>query len=127
MEARKIVVFDAQMSEKTEYMSSATTWGEFKDEVGRSFNDKKVTVKETRVTLENEDAILPAGEFVLFLFQKESKFGITDEQGATMVDLLEQILQKLTVLDQVKEAMDNAKSVDELQKEAGDMMEKMKS
>jgi transcriptional/translational regulatory protein YebC/TACO1 len=125
MEPRKIVTFDAQMSEKKEYTSQASTWGEFKSEIGKSFSDKKVTVKETKVNLENEDAQLPEGDTVLFLFQKESKFGITDEQSATMIDLLEQILNKLNVLDQVKEAMENAKSVDELQEEAGNLLEKM--
>ena len=125
MESRKIIVFDAQMSEKNEYTTSATTWGEFKQEIGKSFGDKKVTVKETKVNLENEDAILPDHDTVLFLFQKESKFGVTDEQGATMVDLLEQMLEKLSVLDEVKKVMEDAKSVDDLQKEAGDVLEKM--
>jgi hypothetical protein len=77
---KNIIVFDSQTSEKKEYelSSSANTFGALKSEIGLTFDNKKVVVKETRVTLENDDAVLPEGDITLYLFQKQSKHGNDD-------------------------------------------------
>lgn len=77
METRKITVFDSQSANKQEFQSSAATWGEFKLEVNEivTFTDKKVTIRETRTTVESDEAMLPEGDIVLFVFQQKSKFG----------------------------------------------------
>jgi len=97
MEARKIIVFDSQTSMKKELISTATVWGDLKAESEMSFENKKVVVKETRVTLENDAAVLPEGEFTVYLFQEKSKYG-NDDKDAKVLRKLRKINQKLDIL-----------------------------
>ncbi len=59
--------------------SEATTWGELKDdfdENGIAHTDLKAVVKETKVTLEADGAVLPEGNFTIFMFPSKIKSGL---------------------------------------------------
>ena len=73
---RKITIVSTQANERQEIESAATTWGELKEEASHLISgDMKATVRETRVDLVHEDAQLPDGDFVLFLFPEKVKSG----------------------------------------------------
>jgi transcriptional/translational regulatory protein YebC/TACO1 len=112
METRKITVFDTLTSSKTEFQSSASTFGEAKAELRDiNWDDKKVTVRESRVTLEADGAELPEGDIVLFLFKKKSKFG---NDTARIVKRLRRIEKKL---DDILEAIELGDEVNDNVKE----------
>lgn len=117
MDSRKVLVFDAQNSKKDEYQTSVETFGELKSEIGRSFNGKKVTVKETQVNLESDAAKLPEGNITLFLFNKESKFG-SEEGEEQIIKLLRKIDKKLKPLKALKRLLDDIEEIERLSEAA---------
>jgi len=74
--SRKITLFNSNSTVTKEVITSATTWGQLKAE-----NTDFITanlrgmVRSTRVSLEHDDAQLPAEECVIFLATKEIKSG----------------------------------------------------
>ena len=82
---RTIRVVNAGMNIAEVRNSCASTWGEFQEENPDLFQGNvKGVVKETKISLDNEDALLPEGkltgddieyEFTLFFVVKESKAG----------------------------------------------------
>lgn len=80
---RKVIYFLTTNNEKKEIMSSATTWGDLKRELGITA-DLKYVLKETRVTLESSEALLPNTDITIFGFAKKNKsgFGVDAEDLA---------------------------------------------
>lgn len=74
---RKVTILFTQTSTREVVSTSATTWGELQRELpgSLSVSNKRVVVRETKNTLESSEALLPAGDFVLFAYPKESKAG----------------------------------------------------
>jgi hypothetical protein len=73
---RKVTVVSTQANDRQTVDSNATTWGQLKAEISNIMNgDMKVTVRETRVDLVHEDAVLPTGDFTIFLFPAKVKSG----------------------------------------------------
>lgn len=73
---RKVNVFTTGSDEVVPHMTNATTWGQLKSELGSQVNgNMKVTVRETRNDLVDDNAILPEGEFTIFLFPSKIKSG----------------------------------------------------
>ena len=131
MDKRTVVVFDAQNSTKDSYETAATTFGELKSEIGRSFEGKKVTVMKTKVTLENDDAVLPEGNTVLALFQKQSKFGSDltvpeSEELFRISEKLDKIIKLLKPLKRLSKLLKDVEELDKLSEEARKIQEKMK-
>lgn len=80
MAFRKITVISTSKSQPTTFESEATTYGQLKDSL-REFGDLgklRVVVKETKSTLELDDAVLPQTDFTLFLTAKQIKAGAVD-------------------------------------------------
>ena len=66
------------------FETSASTFGELKAELTTvNFDRKRVVVRETRSTLELKDAVLPSGDFTLYLMPKATKSG-SDESFANL-------------------------------------------
>ena len=87
---RKISVYSTTDQQHVEIMSDATKWGELKESIKDMFNLEVLSAMEnkTRNNLEHNEAILPEGEFVLYLYpSKRIKLGCTDEDD----DVLEMI------------------------------------
>jgi hypothetical protein len=73
---RNINVYSTTANSTSTVNSAATTWGELKNELGSLVNDDmKVTVRETRNDLVDNNAILPEGAFTIFLFPGKVKSG----------------------------------------------------
>ena len=63
-----------------EQTTSAVTYADLKAEIDLNFEDKKVIIRETRNTLESDAAILPEGDFTLFVYPTRVKSGHGYEQ-----------------------------------------------
>lgn len=75
---RKISVYSTTDQQHVEIMSDATKWGELKESIKDMFNLEVLSAMEnkTRNNLEHDEAILPEGEFVLYLYpSKRVKLG----------------------------------------------------
>lgn len=74
---RKVKALSTQSNEIKELMTSATTWGQLKEELGSLIQgDMKATVQSTKQTLEHNEAVLPDGDFVLFITPNKVKSGL---------------------------------------------------
>lgn len=96
---RTITVIGTTLSTPREYQTESTTWGQLKDLVSRDFGDvsnMKAVVKETRATLEREDALLPDEDCTIFLTQAKIKAGAVD-----LIEVLE------AMKEEYNEAIDN--------------------
>ena len=78
---RTIKIVQTATASVKRFDSDATTWGELADQIKDEYNlDKvKATVKETKGTLEHHDAVLPEGEFTIFLRAAKNKAGGKNE------------------------------------------------
>lgn len=105
MSLKKIVVIATTKSQPTVINSEATTWGQLQDSLS-SFGDLsklRAVVKETKTTLELEDAILPVEDFTLFLSPKQIKAGAVD-----LVSVLQALKVKLdTAIDELVEEVES--------------------
>lgn len=76
MTKRKILIFFSQDGKELTHESAARSWGELRDELStHDFGSKKVVDRETRHVFEVDEAVLPEGEFVLYIYPKKSKGG----------------------------------------------------
>ncbi len=77
--SRTITIYSQATNQTKEITTSATTWGQIKAEVSKAINAPLETVKaivrETRNTLDNDDAKLPEGAFTIFLLPVKVKSG----------------------------------------------------
>lgn len=86
---RKIIVFSTTAGRKIEVMTDASTWGQLKSvaEVKGLLSDNmEGAVKETKVSLKSDDAVLPSGDCTIFLVQSKTKAGITEARLREIID-----------------------------------------
>lgn len=80
---RNISLFFTQEGRELNLQSAATTLAELQRESALSsetLSGKKLTVKETRNTLETKESVLPEGDFTLYVYPAKSKAGLTEDQ-----------------------------------------------
>lgn len=88
---RKVTIVSTNTDEVFDIESSAETWGELKRE-GRLANivdGMKAIVRETKNTLENDQAIIPQSEFVLYLSPSKVKSGWTPDDISDIDELID--------------------------------------
>ncbi len=76
--SRKVTVVNPTTNQPVEIQTSATTWGQLQNDLATNnipTSNMKGIVRETKVSLEATDAVLPEGEFSLFLFTAKNKAG----------------------------------------------------
>lgn len=76
--SRKVIVVNPSTNQPVEIQTSSTTWGQLQQDLQTnniSTANMKGLVRETKVSLEATDAVLPEGEFTLFLFTAKNKAG----------------------------------------------------
>lgn len=79
MESRRIILFTPTTATKRTVITDVRTWGELKNhpEVQGYVGSGVVgAVKETKVELSNDAAVLPSTDCTIFLVQKKTKAGI---------------------------------------------------
>lgn len=98
---KKVIVVSSQKSAPVILTTEASKFGELKRDLSnQGFGDlsnSRVVVKETKATLEFEEAVLPDTDFTLFISPKEIKAGSQD-----IVGILETLKEKF--LSKVEEA-----------------------
>jgi len=87
---RKITVVSTSTDDVFEIESSAETWGELSrhDKLGGA-KGMRAMIKENRNTLENEQAILPQGDFTLYLSPSKVKSGFSSEDISDIEEIIE--------------------------------------
>lgn len=80
--SRKVTIYNTIGDNAKEIYSSAVNWGGLQQEMNQNripFSDLKAVVGETQVTLESSEALLPDGDFSLFLMAGKVKSGSDNE------------------------------------------------
>jgi hypothetical protein len=79
---RKIDVIHTSSQEQITVTTTARTWGDLKNSnsgISRMASGMKAVVKETKVTLESDDAVLPDHDIVVYLTAGKVKAGQASE------------------------------------------------
>lgn len=103
MSTRIVTVFTSK-GKKQKIETEATTWGELKPQVQEHYDlsNLQPTENVNKTTLTHQDAVLPTGNFVLFLRPVKTKSGIDGVEGLGFRDL-----RKLVTSDEIKEHLNN--------------------
>lgn len=81
MSKRKVTLKVTSQKELIKEESAARTFGELKKEMSTvKWDGMRVVVRETKNTLQDPSALLPAGDFVLFLVPEKVKSGGKDKK-----------------------------------------------
>lgn len=75
---RTITIFHSQTTEEQiieNVGDDVTTWGDLRPLIDFDLTNKKAVIEENHTTLEMPDAVLPEGDFTLFLFVSNTKLG----------------------------------------------------
>lgn len=102
---RKIRVFSTKTNTSSSFDSSASNWGELRNQIISSTQllreDMVATVFETKNTLIREDAAIPEGDFTLVLTPAKTKSGqddiaeimvrLRDKMNAAFDEIIEEI------------------------------------
>jgi len=100
----KVTIITTQGS-KTEITSSATTWGQLRQELSRyqiQTDGMKAVLGSTRTTLELDNSILPHEDFKIFLYPNKVKSG-NDQNDQVLAKELERVKGK--VIELVKDVV----------------------
>jgi hypothetical protein len=87
---RTVRIISTQSDSVKSHESSATTWGQLREELSGMFSgvsDMKAIVRETRVTLEAAEAALPEGDFTVILSMKKIASGSTRYNHSQLKEL----------------------------------------
>lgn len=87
---RTVRIISTQSDSVKSHESSATTWGQLREELSGMFSgvsDMKAIVRETRVTLEAAEAVLPEGNFTVILSMKKIASGSTRYNPSQLKEL----------------------------------------
>lgn len=86
---RKVTIVSTKNNKVKFYETAATTWGELNAEINRDFDlsNLKATENVNKTTLEHVDAVLPEGEFRVFLRPVKTKSGGHDFDNMKFGDL----------------------------------------
>lgn len=88
---RKVVYFITSNNDTREIMSAATTWGQLKSELGGVADKMRFVIRETRVTLESNDAVLPTTDITIFGFPLQNKSGLSQVPVSEVVKSLNEL------------------------------------
>jgi hypothetical protein len=81
---RTVTVYASKTRERQTIETDVTTWGELLPLIDSSIGakDADVTIRETRTSLQHPDAQLPEGDFLIFVYPKKVKSGMSDNTRA---------------------------------------------
>lgn len=98
---RTVRIISTQSDSVKNHETSATTWGQLREELSGMFSgvsDMKAIVRETRVTLEAAEAALPEGNFTIILSMKKIASGATRYNTSQLKELRTKINNLFTDL-----------------------------
>lgn len=76
---RKLTIYSTVGNDMKEVFVQSTLWGDLQGELagkGINVNGMKAIIGDSQVTLESNQAVLPEGEFILFLMPGKVKSGV---------------------------------------------------
>lgn len=83
MATRKVTVASSSSNRAKQYETSATTWGQLKNEISELLTgDLEAIVNPGHVTLSQDNSVLPTGDFKLYLIPTKNKSGAITESQA---------------------------------------------
>lgn len=129
---RKIRIISTQSDGVKTIESSASTWGELKSELSSSLSnvqDMKAIVRDTRNTLESDEAVLPEGDFTIILTMKKIASGSEDKVTRYSKSQILEIRTKiLNLIDDLLDYEENLKNdkLEELTEEDIEELEKLR-
>ena len=91
--SRKIIVVSTTKTTPSVIYSTSRTWGQLQNEISGTFGNvssMRAVVKETKNDLSSSEAVLPEGDFTLFLTPKQIKAGF----GVDVVSVLRALQTK---------------------------------
>lgn len=78
MAKRKVTMYSTKLNKMTEIETDAQFFGQLKNELGLNPDNERILVRETKITLEHDEAELPEGDFYIFVSAKKQKSGAAD-------------------------------------------------
>lgn len=86
--ARKVTVISSQRNGAVEFTTDATNWEQLKNTISNDLGDvcnMAATIKETRNSLSAPNALLPEGEFTLYLTPQKIRAGVPTIESVQQV------------------------------------------
>lgn len=105
--SRKVKIFYTQTSKTEQLTTSAKTWGDLKNSIEGNVKDKSCVLSRTKHTLEVDSAVLPEGDFMVYVYPKESKGGM--QKRVTKKKFVKKAPAKKKVVKKAKPAKKSSK------------------
>ena len=85
---RKVTIYSNKTRATQEINTDVTTWGELKSLINEDMmvSNARCMVKENRMTLESAQAVLPTGDFIVYVYPTKVKSGLTEDAYAGLTD-----------------------------------------
>jgi hypothetical protein len=85
---RKVTIYSNKTRATQEINTDVATWGELKSLINEDMmvSNARCMVKENRMTLESAQAVLPTGDFIVYVYPTKVKSGITEDAYSGLTD-----------------------------------------
>lgn len=85
---RKVTIYSNKTRATQEINTNVSTWGELKSLINEDMmvSSARCMVKENRMTLESAQAVLPTGDFIVYVYPTKVKSGITEDAYTDLTD-----------------------------------------
>ena len=85
---RKVTIYSNKTRATQEINTDVATWGELKALISEDMmvSNARCMVKENRMTLESAQAVLPTGDFIVYVYPTKVKSGLTEDAYAELTD-----------------------------------------
>ena len=85
---RKVTIYSNKTRATQEINTNVATWGELKALINEDMmvSNARCMVKENRMTLESSAAVLPTGDFIVYIYPTKVKSGVTEDAYAGLTD-----------------------------------------
>ena len=132
---REVIIKSTTQKDLIKHQSDAKTFGELKKELPNiTWNGMRVVERSTKTTLQMNEAVLPQGDFILFLVPEKVKSGTKKEGGIEKLDQpinecsYNKLRSHMSWLNRNKDAkLDVSGSTDDLKKRLKKYMKKMET
>lgn len=126
-----ITVYSTRTNAAVQHETSATTWGALRDELsaaGLINSDMRAILRETKVTLENKDIVMPTEPYTIFVTPVKTKSGSGKASELTVARIRELKKEIDQVFELAIQDLNNAEKqrVVKLQKECDDILKGMR-
>ena len=85
---RKVTIYSNKTRATQEINTDVATWGELKGLISEDMmvSNARCMAKENRMTLESAQAVLPTGDFIVYVYPTKVKSGVTEDAYTELTD-----------------------------------------